>query len=213
MSENMICPACNAFQPKAEECVKCGVIIAKASQVATPKADKPPPEPDVTGGLPVKPIAIGVVLIFGVAGFLLTQNDSPENNSPENNSPENNSPENNGSSDPNTAQKKPSNKLTQATAAITQANTRERMRALITKLNFVAIEDQSFEPPTNEQGLNKLVQDGLLTKEDITDAWSRDFVYEMVITRDMGALGKEYEMRFHSAGADGITGNADDIGM
>ena len=196
MSENMICPACNAFQPKAEECVKCGVIIAKASQAATPIVEKPPLETEPTGGLPVIPIAICLILIIGVAGFLLTQNDSPDNGG-----------------SPTAVQKPPSNKLTQAAAVISQANTRERMRALMIKLNMVSIENQSFEPPTNEQGFNKLVQDGLLTKDDITDAWGRDFVYELVITQDMGAFGKEYEIRFHSSGPDGIGGNADDIGM
>ncbi len=198
MSENMICPACNKFQPKAEECVECGVVIAKASQTAAPKAEKPQPETVSSGGLPVKPIAIGLILVIGVAGFLLSRNDSPEPDiSPE----------------PTAAQKATSGKLAKAAATISLANTRERMRALTTKLNFISIENQMFEPPTNEQGFNKLVQDGLLTRQDITDAWGRDFVYELTITRDMGALGKEYEIRFHSAGPDGVKGNADDVGM
>ena len=49
---NMICPACKKFQPKAEECAHCGIVIAKAR-----KPDGPPPQPTKnersSDGLPV----------------------------------------------------------------------------------------------------------------------------------------------------------------
>jgi len=38
---HMICPRCNTFQPKAEICNKCGVIIAKVQQTIN-GAEKPP---------------------------------------------------------------------------------------------------------------------------------------------------------------------------
>ena len=74
--ENMICPACEKFQPKAEECAHCGIVIAKAH-----KPDAPPPKPieneSDTDGLPIKAIAIVAVIIIAGGAFLFSGNDQP----------------------------------------------------------------------------------------------------------------------------------------
>ena len=54
MSENMICPACNKFQPAAEECAESGVMLAKAQRPisATKSVDETPAGADASSPFP-----------------------------------------------------------------------------------------------------------------------------------------------------------------
>ena len=52
--ENMICPKCGKFQPKAENCEACGVIVAKLRKEATPTQTKDEPA-DVNPSAAVSP--------------------------------------------------------------------------------------------------------------------------------------------------------------
>ena len=40
-SSNMICPSCQTFQPKAEICSSCGVIISKVQDAESNKVQRP----------------------------------------------------------------------------------------------------------------------------------------------------------------------------
>lgn len=195
MKENMICPACEKFQPKAQECAHCGVIIAKV-QAATPESEE---VSEKSFGITPTTAVVAAAMVAAVVAFLVIPDD-PETVAEK-------------PKETSTLPQATSGKLKLATATIQRANTQKRLRALVTKLNFVSIESPGFNPPSNTQGLAKLVQDGLLTKNDITDAWGRDFVYELKMGPDRGILGQEYEIRLHSAGADGVNNTADDIGM
>ena len=68
------------------------------------------------------------------------------------------------------------------------------------------------EPPSNAEGLQALVDSGYLTQFDITDEWQNTFVYRLEWGKET-AWGQEYKIFVHSKGADGISGNADDVAM
>jgi type II secretion system (T2SS) protein G len=68
------------------------------------------------------------------------------------------------------------------------------------------------EPPSNEEGLPALVEKGYLKQGDITDEWGNTFEYRLEWGKE-DAFWKEYKIFVHSKGPDGISGNADDIGM
>ncbi len=192
----MICPACEKFQPKAEECAHCGIVIAKAR-----KPDAPPPQPTKnesdSDGLPIKAIAIVVVIIIAGGAFLFTGDDQPAD---EEQSVAKGSPS---QIDKLAVIKPKANK-------IQIAKTRGTLHTLKTSLYMLSM-DWS-EPPTNEQGLQYLVRQGHLTKAETTDAWGRGFAYKMKWTKE-NAFTREYEIIVHSLGADGLTNTSDDIGM
>ena len=129
---NMVCPACEQFQPKAKLCAHCGVVIAKA----------------------------------------------------------------------NSDQRSPTK--------LQVSQTQSTLRTLKTRLYILSMEWR--EPPTNEQGLQHLVQQGALTAAETTDAWGRAFAYRLE-WKNENSFVREYEIRVHSRAADGLSNTHDDIGM
>ncbi len=67
-------------------------------------------------------------------------------------------------------------------------------------------------PPSNEEGLQPLVDKGYLSQPAITDEWGNIYEYRLEWGKET-PWGKKYEIFVHSKGPDGISGNADDIGM
>jgi hypothetical protein len=67
-------------------------------------------------------------------------------------------------------------------------------------------------PPSNEQGLQQLVDTRYLSKANITDVWGNTLVYRLEWGKET-PWGKEYKIFVHSKGPDGISGNADDVMM
>ena len=194
---NMICPACEKFQPKAEVCTHCGIVIAKAH-----KPDAPPPRPakndSDTDGLPIKAIAVVVIIIIAGGAYLLTGRNQPAED------------------EQSIAKDSPSQieKLAVIKPKIANkiqiTNTQATLHTLKTKLYMLSME--WAEPPTNEQGLQYLVKQGHLTEAETTDAWGRGFAYKME-WKNENAFTREYEITVHSVGADGLTNTSDDIGM
>ena len=67
-------------------------------------------------------------------------------------------------------------------------------------------------PPTNEEGLQPLVDRRYLSQSDITDEWGNAFVYRLEWGKET-PWGKEYKIFVHSNGPDGMSGNSDDVAM
>jgi len=85
-----------------------------------------------------------------------------------------------------------------------------KLHSLKTMLYMLGTEDD--EPPSNEEGLPVLVDKGYLKQNEITDEWGNTFEYRLEWGKE-DAFWKEYKIFVHSRGPDGISGNADDIGM
>ena len=191
---NMICPACEKFQPKAEVCVDCGVVIAKAN-----KPTAPPPKQSVSksdgDGLPVKAIGIAAVIMIAGGVFFFSGDDQSADEE---------------SKQGKTQIEKLAAIKPKVASRIQVTKTQSTLNTLKTKLYMLSMEWQ--EPPTTEQGLSFLVQQGDLTNAEITDFWGRRFAYKMEWTKET-AVGREYEINVHSLGADGLSNTADDIGM
>ena len=191
---NMICPACEKFQPKAELCASCGVVIAKAHKPDAPLPKQSASKPD-GDGLPVK--AIGIVAVIMIAGgvFFFSGDDQPGDEE---------------SKQGKTQIEKLAAIKPKVASRIQVTKTQSTLNTLKTKLYMLSMEWQ--EPPTTEQGLSFLVQQGNLTNAEITDSWGRRFAYKMEWTKET-AFSREYEINVHSLGADGLSNTADDIGM
>ena len=194
---NMICPACEKFQPKAEECVHCGIVIVKASKpgAAPPKTAKIESDSD---GLPIKAIAIVAVIVIAGAAFMFSGNDQPADG------------EQSAAKDSKSQIANPAASKLNPASRVQVVRTQATLQTLKTKLYMLSM-DWS-EPPTNEQGLQHLVRQGHLTKADTTDAWGREFIYKMEWKKET-AFTREYEITVLSLGADGLTNTSDDIGM
>ena len=85
-----------------------------------------------------------------------------------------------------------------------------KLRALKTSLYMYGVD--GAEPPSNEEGLQALVDKGFLQQQQIIDEWGNKFVYRLEWGKDDG-FWKEYKIYVHSKGPDGISGNGDDISM
>ena len=76
MSQNMICPKCQTFQPKAETCATCGVIVAKLRPAAGPVAteeEKPARGQSAGPGLDTTFLVkagVGVIVLVGLGIWL-----------------------------------------------------------------------------------------------------------------------------------------------
>ncbi len=191
---NMICPACEKFQPKADECAHCGVVIAKARKPGAP-APQPAQSGSDSDGLPIKAMAIAAVIIIAGGTFLFTGNDQPAD---QEQSLAKDSPDKLAARKPKTASR------------VQIVQTQATLQTLKTKLYMLSMDWP--EPPTNEQGLHHLVKQGHLTDVDTNDAWGRRFAYKME-WKNENAFMREYEITVHSLGADGLTNTIDDIGM
>ncbi len=145
---NMICPACEKFQPKAEECAHCGIVIAKAH-----KPDAHPPQPTTnesdSDGLPIKAIAIVVVIMIAGGTFLFTGNDQPTD-------------EGQSVAKGSTSQIDRLAVIKPKTASKIQiVETQATLHELKTRLYMLCMDWP--EPPTNEQVLLYFVKQGHLT--------------------------------------------------
>ena len=184
---NMICPSCGAFQPRAEICNKCGIIIAKASatvtstparKVSAPKSSKPP----------VAIIAIVTVVVVALIGYFLFSGSKTGN------------------------QPAATNRIgtfnSAAASNLHRTNVLSKLSQIRNALNMYGVDGN--QPPGNDEGLKVLVDKGLLSQSDITDEWGNPFVYQLNMEKDP-ATGKDYTIKLFSSGPDGIPGNADDI--
>ena len=200
---NMICPSCGAFQPRADTCNKCGIIIAKASTVTAgaPASNAVTPE---TNKPPVAIIAAVVVVVAAGIGYFLFSGSKTENQT--------------GEAATDTAQTRPAAKKSEidrigtfnasAASKMHRTNVLSKLSEIRNALNMYGIDGS--QPPGNAEGLQVLVDKGLLSESDLTDEWGNPFVYQLKMERDP-STGKDYTISLSSMGPDGVAGNADDI--
>ena len=202
---NMICPVCGAFQPRAEICNKCGIIIAKA---ANPQA-----KPEVrsaakanTGKPPVAMIILAAVIAVPVIGYVLFSTDDDTVTTATDTS--------NDESPVMPAAKSQIERIATVNPAVASnlqnSQVQSKLSALRTTLNMYSIDND--KPPSNEEGLQTLVTKGVATAADITDEWGNDFEYRVEPVQD-ATTGKDYTIKLYSKGLDGISGTPDDIGL
>jgi len=200
---NMVCPHCQTFQALAETCNKCGVIIEKARMAAggtgekliETKSGKPPIAKSVVILLVAIP-CIGLILYLatGDKNEAVTTADSKEQQK--------------------TNVVKPIDRIAAFNPAIAnniqRNNVMSKLQSLKVMLYSYGVEGD--EPPSNEEGLQTLVDRGYLAQPGITDEWGNTFVYRLEWGKET-PWGKEYKIFVHSKGPDGISGNADDVMM
>ena len=207
MSEgtNMICPACGAFQPRAEICKKCGIIIAKATSQKIKQA-APPAVKVGTGKPPVAMIILAAVIGISLIGYFLfsttgdtvtTATDTSSDESPA-----------------KPAAKSEIDRIATINPAVAnnlqRSQVQGKLNTVRTMLNIYIVENA--EPPSTEEGLQSLVSKGVITASDITDEWGNSFVYRLEWGKET-ALEREYEIFIFSKGPDGVSGTADDISI
>lgn len=200
---NMICPSCGAFQPRAEVCNKCGIVIAKASTAANST-----PEPKVVAQKASKPpvaiiAAVAIVIAAGI-GYYLFSGSKTENQA--------------GDAATDTAQSEPAAKKSEidrigtfnasAASKMHRTNVLSKLSQIRNALNMYGVDGN--QPPGNAEGLQVLVDKGLLSPSDLTDEWGNPYVYQLKMERDP-STGQDYTISLSSMGPDGVAGNADDI--
>lgn len=202
---NMICPSCGAFQPRAEVCNKCGIVIAKAP---APAAATSAPQRKAVAAQdnksPVVRIVLIAVVVIAIAGYFIFSGPNSENQS---------STASNDASQTKPAQKKSEidriGTFNSAAASnMHRTNVLSKLSTIRNALNMYGVDGN--QPPSNDDGLQLLVDKGLLSPSDLTDDWGNTFVYKLKNQRDP-ATGKDYTISLSSKGPDGIAGNADDI--
>ncbi len=188
---NMICPACGHFQEQADECSKCGIIIAKYKA-----ADDAPVESAVTreprsgsgNGFPVAPLLLVLAALGGGAWFLLGGTDEPASvTQPETRE-----------SVLNPAQQ----------ALVDQVKVTQALGKVLKIKGVVLALD---EPPSDAAGLGRLVSAGLLTAEDLIDPWGRPIEYSVTQFTGDAALVMPVQVKVYSRGPDGMAGTMDDL--
>lgn len=211
--QNMVCPGCGAFQPRAEVCIKCGVVIAKKagpSQKPKPMAGpipmmkaKPQAGPATKPADSKPPLALilaAVIVVFGICYLVFF----PPGKS--------------------VAGKTEEKKTTPAKTEIERIATvkpgvanelqrsqvQSKLHTLRTQLNLYLTEHE--QPPSNEEGLQSLVAKGVLTEAVITDEWGHAYNYRLEWGQET-ATEKKFKISVTSNGPDGIAGNEDDIGL
>ncbi len=201
---HMICPRCNTFQPKAEICDKCGVIIAKIQQTIN-GAEKPPAAQEISKPSIPKFVVILLVAI-PVIGFIMFSGTDNVNETDSTTSRANDMTK--------TKKKDPIDNIAAFNPAVAEVvrttKVRSKLNSLKTMLYMYGTE--GGEPPGNEEGLQSLVDSGYLTQPEITDGWGNIFVYRLEWGKET-VWGKEYKIYVHSNGPDGISGNSDDVMM
>lgn len=197
---NMICPSCQTFQPKAEICTNCGVVIAKV-QKSVYGADTNTDSVSKETSKPPFPKMVMIVLIgIPIIGFILFTGSGGKNADNEVKS--------------KTQQIDPIDQIAVVKPAVAEniqrTKVQSKLHSLKTMLYMYGTEGGM--PPSNEQGLQALVKSGYLKKHEITDAWGNIFAYRLEWDKET-PWGKEYKIYVHSKGPDGISGNADDVLM
>lgn len=205
---NMVCPNCHTFQPRAEACNECGVIIEKALNAGKTPVEKQ--KPVVVDDTP-KTNKLWLVLLLTCVFFYYSKHKDKENEELEAAAPA-------AVTSPKTPSKTPEQEQSAAAAAVNpdiESNTQRdkvmiKLQAIKSTLYRLHVEGKM--PPSNEEGLQYLVDEGILTQADITDEWGNTFVYRLEWTRQAGQE-KQYSIFVRSRGPDGISGNDDDIIM
>ena len=203
-TSNMICPVCETFQSRAERCNKCGVVIAKAKkpmhvELSTSGSSK-------QKKFPVAIIVVVLIIIIPFSGIFLFSRESNRSSDA--------SSEVSSSSVKKSEQDKKSDikKIAAYNPAIADKVQREKvmskLQSLKSMLYMLGTKDR--EPPSNEEGLQLLVDNDYLDQENITDEWGNTFVYRLEWGKDDGFF-REYKIFLHSKGPDGVSGNGDDI--
>ncbi len=205
---NMICPSCETFQPKAEICNTCGVIIAKAQQAVSGGVQKPVAQE--TSKPPIAKFAVILLIAIPVIGFVMfsgTDNVNETGNVTD-------SASSNASEKTKTKKTDPIDQIAAFNPAVAEnirrTNVLSKLHSLKTMLYMFGTEGE--EPPSNEEGLQALVDNGFLTQSTITDDWGNIFIYRLEWGKET-PWGKEYKIYVHSKGPDGISGNSDDMMM
>lgn len=200
---NMVCPNCNAFQPRAAVCDQCGVVIDKVSSAANKGSLK---KKVVPGDDKPKTNKLWVLLLVVCIIFYYSKKEDEQVKLV--------STENVVSAEPdNPAQEdaEPPIAAIPHTPSISQRDkVLTKLQTLKSTLYMLGLEGRT--PPSNEEGLQSLVNGGLLTESDITDEWGNTFVYRLEWGDQVGPQ-REYRIFVHSRGPDGVSGNADDIVM
>lgn len=198
---NMICPSCGTFQPRAEVCNKCGIIIAKASTAVatTPQATAVASK---SGKPPVAIIAVVALIALAAIGYFIFSGSST--------APQ---PKVTATAKP-AARKSEIDRLGTYNKHIAdnmhRSNVLSKLSVIRNALNMYEVDGN--QPPSTEQGLQPLVDKGLLSADDLIDEWGNTFGYQLKMEKDP-ATGKDYTIKLFSKGPDGIAGNADDISL
>ncbi len=201
-STNMICPSCGTFQDLAEVCSKCGVIIEKVLNAAVNYADKKSAESENNRSLTAK-IAVMLLITIPVIGFILfSGTDNGQETVGNSNDQE------------KTDKLQSSERIAAFNPAIAEnvqrTNVKSKLHSIRTNLNVYLVE--GGDPPTNEEGLQLLVDSGYLSQAEITDEWGNIYEYRLELDKET-PWGQEYKIFVHSRGPDGVSGNADDVGI
>ncbi len=202
---NMICPGCQIFQPRALTCNTCGVVVAKVGKPA------PSVAPRSTGSqarnMPrINPNLLLLIAIPVIGLIVFSASENAE--------------EADRTADAVSSDVRDKKKATPtdmiavvnpcAAARIQRNNVRSKLHTLKTMLYQYSMEGD--DPPTNDEGLQALVDRRYLSQSDITDEWGNTFVYRLEWGKET-PWGKEYKIFVHSKGADGRSGNSDDVAM
>jgi len=201
---HMICPGCKTFQPKAEICNECGVIVAKVQQRINGAEIKPAAKE--SSKLPVPKIVVILLIAIPVIGFIMFSGTDKVN--------ETDSTSSSANEKTKTEKKDPIDNIAAFNPAVAEkvrtTKVQSKLHSLKTMLYMYGTE--GGEPPGNEEGLQSLVDSGFLAQPDITDDWGNIFVYRLEWGKET-PWGKEYKIYVHSKGPDGISGNSDDVMM
>lgn len=204
---NMICPACRTFQPRAEVCSKCGVVVAKVWDVQRGVEQKPSvPKP----GKPPWAKRVGVISLIAipVVGFLIFSGTRSGKEAGDRTAAKTSDQQSKGKKLKSIDMVAAFNPQLALNVQIT--NVRAKLQKLRTMLYMYSME--GGDPPSNEQGLQVLVNRGFLGQADITDEWGNTFVYRLEWGKKT-PWTHEYKIYIHSKGPDGIDGTSDDVAM
>lgn len=201
-SSNMLCPNCGKFQQRAEICNHCGVVIAKVSTTSNDITERKTVEKE-SGNLPLAKIAVIALITITIIGYFVFPGDDTSDEVATSST-----------IDSNTGEKSQIDRIAAINPEIANNIHRtqviSKLHSLRTMLNMYSVEGN--EPPSNEEGLQVLVENGFLTQSAITDEWGNLFAYRLEWGKET-PWGKEYKIYVHSKGPDGISGNSDDIGI
>ena len=203
---HMICPSCNTFQPKAEICNKCGVIIAKLQQTIN-GAPKKPAAQEISK-TPIPKFVVILLIAIPVIGFVMysgTDNVNVTGNTSDSTS-------SSASEKTKTKKTDPIDRIAAFNPTVAEkvraTKVQSKLHSLRTMLYMLGTE--GGEPPSNEEGLQALADSGFLTQSEITDDWGNILDYRLEWGKET-PWGKEYKIYVHSNGPDGISGNSDDV--
>ena len=202
---NMICPSCQIFQPRAVTCNSCGVVVAKVGKPAPSAGPRSTwSETSKTPRINLKVILLIALPVIGFIVFSGSENAEEVDHTTDAVSSD--------VRDKNKA--KPIDMIAavnpRAAAHIQRTNVRSKLHALKTMLYHYTVEGD--DPPTNDEGLQVLVDRRYLSQSEITDEWGNTFVYRLEWGKET-PWGKEYKIFVHSKGPDGMSGNSDDVAM